>query len=140
MTEPLRFRNPTIVVAVLGYVYDADEPVPWEELVDTFTSSAHAWKTVENVVYELVAFGALHRIGAPPKKSYGGKTGPDTRALKPTTLGRAWLERELVPLPGHTPEEDALDDDLEEADRIAAALADDELELEIHTLEPGSEP
>lgn len=140
MTDPLRFRNPTIVVAVLGYVYDADEPVPWEELVDAFTSSSHAWKTVENVVYELVAFGALHRIGKPPVKSYGGKAGPDTRALKPTELGRAWLARELVPLPGRTAEEDALDDDLEEADRIASELAELELDLEIHTLEPGSEP
>lgn len=129
--EPLRFRNPTVVVAVLGYVYDADAPVPWEELVDTFTSAAHAWKTVENVVYELVAFGALHRIGAPPKRSYGGKTGPDTRALKATALGRAWLDRTLLPIPGR-------DHDLEEAERIAHDRAD-ELELEIHTLEPGSE-
>lgn len=153
MKEPLRFRNPTLVVAVLGYVYDADEPVPWEELIDTFTTSAHAWKTVENVVYELVAFGALHRIGAPPKKSYGGRIGPDTRALKPTILGRAWLDRELVPLPGRTPEEDALDEVLAEADRIAERLTaeldlpagtevyfDTTPLLEVHTLEPGSEP
>lgn len=125
MREPLRFRNPTIVVAVLGYVYDAEGPVPWDELVDAFTSSAHQWKTVENVVYELVAFGALHRTGAVVKKV-------DARELRPTSLGRAWLDRELLDLPGQIGA-------LGEAEEIARRL-EAELDVEVHTLEPGTEP
>lgn len=124
--DPLAFRNPTIVVAVLGYVYDADGPVPWEELVDAFASADHQWKTVENVLYELVAFGALHRTGAPARKTL-----PDTRALRPTPLGRAWLDRELLDLPGQLAA-------LGEADEIARRYAED-LDLPVHTLEPGSE-
>lgn len=122
--EPLRFRNATIVVAVLGYVYDADGPVPWEELVDAFASAEQTWKTVENVVYELVAFGALHRTGAV-------KRAVDGRELRPTPLGRAWLDRELLDLPGQMAA-------LGEADEIARRYAED-LDLPVHTLEPGSE-
>lgn len=126
--DPLAFRNPTIVVAVLGYVYDAEGPVPWEELVDAFASSSHTWKTVENVVYELVAFGALHRTG-------NVKRALDARELRPTPLGRAWLDRELLELPGQLAA-------LGEADEIARRYAEDleDLELDVHTLEPGTEP
>lgn len=131
MTErALRFRNPVLVVGIIGYVYDSDEPVPWDELVGTFTSDERPWKTVENTLYELQQFGALQRVGRP-----GGKGKKDTRALKPTTLGRAWLDRELVPIPGHD------DDELEE---IARDFADSTLDaddiLPIHDLTPGSEP
>lgn len=126
MTEGLRFRNPTLVVAILGYVYDAEEPIPWEELLGTFAVAGRSWKTVENVLYELVAFGALHRIGKPAIRG-----GPDTRAVKPTVLGRAWLDGDPVPLPGR--------EHVDELDEIATIYADD-LELPIHTLEPGSEP
>lgn len=124
--DPLRFRNPTIVVAVLGYVYDAEEPVPWEELVATFASAEHQWKTVENVIYELVAFGALHRTGAV-------RRGQDDRALRPTLLGRSWLDRELVELPGQV---GALGEAEEIARRLEAELGG---EVEVHTLEPGTE-
>lgn len=120
----LRFRNPTLVVAILGYVFDADEPIPWDELLETFAVAGRSWKTVENVLYELVAFGALHRIGKV-------KRGQDDRAVKPTPLGRAWLEGELVPTPGR--------EDVDELEEIAEDLAD-ELDLPVHTLEPGSEP
>lgn len=113
MTErPFRFRNPELVVSILGYVYDADDPVPWNEILDLYTDDGRPWKTVENVLYELVTFGALHRVGKPAERNR-----PDSRALKPTTLGRAWLERELVPLPT-----DVDDDPLEQADRIARDL------------------
>ena len=56
---------------------------------------AYPMKTVENVLYELVGLGALHRVGKP-----GHTRVPDTRALKTTALGRAWLARDLLPLPG----------------------------------------
>lgn len=92
-TEPLRFRSPALVAAVLGLVYDSDEPVPWNEAVEKLTADGRPWKTVENTIYELVAFGAIHRIGKADRRG-------DTRALKPTPLGRAWLEREILPIPG----------------------------------------
>lgn len=98
MTAPLRFRSPELVVEILGLVYDRAEeepPIGWIELV-VGLSDSNQWKTVENTIYELVAFGALHRIGRPAQ----GRRGIDTRALKPTALGRAWLDRELLELPG----------------------------------------
>lgn len=91
---PLRRRNPDLIHHLLGYVYEADEPVPWLDIVDHYSNDRHPWKTVENTIYDLVAFGALHRIGKPG----AGRT-PDTRALKPTALGRAWLDQDLIPLP-----------------------------------------
>lgn len=118
----LRFRNPELLLALVAYVYDADGPVPWNELLEVFTDDGRPWKTVENTLYDLVTFGAFHRIGKPAQR---GK--PDTRALKPTTLGRAWLDRELLPLPT-----DPVDDDF-------AELVPDDLELEILTLEPDPE-
>jgi hypothetical protein len=92
--HPLRRRNPELVVALLGYIYDHDDPVPWLDTVDRFTNDGRPWKTVENTIYDLIAFGALHRVGKP-----GQRGTPDTRALRPTPLGRAWLERTLLPLP-----------------------------------------
>lgn len=98
--HPLYRRSAELVTAILGHVLDAEEPVPWLELVPTFTSDRHEWKTVENVLYDLVAFGALHKVSKP-----GAGRIPDTRALRPTPLGRAWLERTLLPLPTDRTEE-----------------------------------
>ena len=142
----LRFRNPELLLALVGYVYDADEPVPWNELLEVFTEDGRPWKTVENTLYDLVTFGAFHRIGKPAQR---GK--PDSRALKPTTLGRAWLDRELLPLPtdpvdGFLQEADRIAQELEEDLRAAGALPDGatvEFDrtpiLEIQTLEPDPE-
>jgi hypothetical protein len=99
MRDPLRRRDPELVRAILDAVYvdntDSDpEPTPWNDLVEAFTSPAHHWRTVENVLYELVAVGALHRVGKPSARGR-----PDTRALLPTLLGRAWLAGELHPTP-----------------------------------------
>jgi len=126
MTRPaLRFRSPELCASVLGIVYEDEDPVPWSTLVELLSSDRHPWKTVENTLYDLVALGALHRIG-----QAGTKRRADTRALKPTPLGRAWLDRELLPLPGQRDEPDPL----EEADRIAHQH-DDDLELEPITFE-----
>lgn len=84
------------MLAILDHVYESDEPVPWRELLNEHSTSGRwSWRTVEGTVYDLVAFGALHRIGRP-----GTRTTPDTRALRPTPLGRAWLEQRLEALPG----------------------------------------
>jgi hypothetical protein len=100
MRNPLRHRDPDLVLAILDAVYehvdqDKPDPIPWTDLVDAFTSDAHNWRTVENVLYELAALGAIHRVGKP-----GARGKPDTRAFLPTLLGRAWLDQELHPLPG----------------------------------------
>lgn len=98
---PLHWRPPDLVTGLLGYVYESEEPVPWLELAGRFAEEgAYPMKTIENVLYELVALGALHRIGKP-----GYARVPDSRALRPTALGRAWLDGELLPLPGTTEEE-----------------------------------
>lgn len=97
--RPLRHRSPELIIALLGHVYEADGPVPWLVLVDAYSSDRWPWKTVENTIYDLVAFGALHKVG----KAGAGRT-PDTRALRPTALGRGWLDQELVELPRLTGE------------------------------------
>lgn len=121
MTDPekaLRFRSPTLVLELLAYVYDADEPIPWNELLSVFgIEQDRPSKTVEGALYELVAFGALHRVGKITRKA-------DTRALKPTPLGRAWLDHELLPAPGEK------DDPILEADRLAHELEPDLNRLE----------
>lgn len=121
MTDPekaLRFRSPTLVLELLAYVYDADEPIPWNEVVSVFgIEQDRPSKTVEGALYELVAFGALHRVGKVTRKT-------DDRALKPTPLGRAWLDRELLPHPGEKT------DPLEEAERLAHELEPDLNRLE----------
>lgn len=90
---PILFRKPELVLGLLHYVYDEEEPIPWVELVSIF-SDPTPWKTVEATIYDLVKFGALHRIGKP-----GNRHAADTRALKPTALGRAWLDGELLEVP-----------------------------------------
>lgn len=93
MRHPLDRRSPELIAAILGLVYEADDPIPWLELLGQLSTTATPWKTVENTIYDLVAFGALHKIGRP-----GHTRTPDTRALKPTPLGRAWLDRTLLDL------------------------------------------
>lgn len=94
-SDRLTYRAPALVIGVLDYVYALEDPVGWDELVDVFTTEATPYRTVEATLYDLVAYGALHRIGRP-----GTRRRPDTRALRATPLGRAWLDRELLPLPG----------------------------------------
>lgn len=99
MKDPLTYRRPELVSALLGYVYEHDG-ARWPELVDVFSGSAPA-RTIEAVIYDLVAIGALHRVGKP-----GDRHRPDSRALRPTLLGAAWLEQRLHPLPGAPDEQD----------------------------------
>lgn len=92
--DPLQYRSPALVIAILGIIYDNPEPTPWFEIVDLCTSPRHPARTVENTLYDLVAYGAAHRVGQP-----GTSRKPDTRALKPTVLGRHWLDHTNPPPP-----------------------------------------
>lgn len=87
---PLARRNPRLMCILLADLEDAAGPIPWNDLVETHSSDAHPWKTVENTIYDLIAFGAVHKIGG-----YKGRA--DTRALKLTPLGRAWTDRDRIP-------------------------------------------
>lgn len=91
MKDPLLYRDPQLVATILGHVYDSDRPVPWNELLEL---DLGPWRTVEATVHDLIAYGALHRVG-----KAGDRKRPDTRALKPTPLGRAWLNRAAAPWP-----------------------------------------
>lgn len=98
--DPLSYRNPTLTIAILGIIYDTDPdtPVGWLEIVDLLCPP-HEPKTITGTLYDLIAYGAIHRIGNP-----GTTRKPDTRALRPTPLGRAWLaQTNPPPLPGGTP-------------------------------------
>ena len=94
---PIYRRNPILVAAILDHLNEADQPIPWLELIDRHTDNTHAWKTIENVIYELIGFGAIHKIGT----SRRGR--PDGRALRTTPLGAAWITQELLPLLGRNP-------------------------------------
>lgn len=97
MPTPLYRRSPDLIAALLDAVYDDPEPIPWTDLVHAYTTTDLPRKTIENTLYDLIAFGALHRIGKP-----GTRRTPDTRALRQTPLGRAWLDGELLPPPERT--------------------------------------
>jgi hypothetical protein len=92
---PLTKRNRRLVDAILATLYPDDDeeptPFPWNELVDAF-SGQYEPKTIDNTLRDLVAFGAAHKVGTI------GRNG-DTRALLPTPLGRAWLDRVTLHLP-----------------------------------------
>lgn len=89
----LYFRNPRLCTAILGYLYDTDtdEALPWDELVERFTTERRSWKTVENRLYDLIAFGAIHRIG--------GNRIHRQRGVKLTPLGRAWYDNHTLAHP-----------------------------------------
>lgn len=90
-------RPADLILAILDAVYDDPEPIPWPDLVHAFTTSDVPRKTIENTLYDLVAFGALHKVG-----KAGGRRSADTRAVRQTPLGRAWLAGEVLPLPERT--------------------------------------
>jgi len=83
--NPLRYRSPELVAAILDAIHDDPEPIPWADLVHAFTSDRYPPRTIEATIYDLITFGALHRIGTPATR-----TRPDTRALRSTILGAAW--------------------------------------------------
>lgn len=83
--DPLRYRSAELIAAILDAIYDDPEPIPWTDLVHNFTTEAHPPRTIEATLYDLVAYGAVHRIGKPATTRTH-----DTRALRQTALGRAW--------------------------------------------------
>lgn len=89
----LRYRPAELLVAIIGTIYDDPDPVPWQTIITTY-STRWPRRTVENAIYDLIAYGALHRTGRPAEKGR-----PDTRTLRPTTLGQAWLTGQLPPIP-----------------------------------------
>lgn len=93
--DPLAFRDRRLVLGIIGVIYEADRPVPWSEILDTFTTDKRPYRTVEATLYDLIAYGAIHRVGQPSRK----RGAPDTRGLKPTPLGRAWVDREAAAWP-----------------------------------------
>lgn len=93
--EPIYRREASFVLAVLEVLDQALGPVDWLEVVDRFTRDGRPWKTVENVLYELDAFGAIHKVGASNRP---GNT--HRKAVKITPLGSAWLKGVSLPLPG----------------------------------------
>lgn len=90
---PLQHRAPALILALLGTIYDDPDPIPWNSLVEHFASqSDYTSKTIENTLADLAAFGAIQRIGQYTPKH-------DTRAVRATTLGQAWLDQTILDLP-----------------------------------------
>jgi hypothetical protein len=102
--DPIQYRHPTTVTAILGYTAEANDDnrkPTWDEIVDHATTAGIEWRTAENIIYDLCAFGALYRHGAVRGR---GENRQDTRAVSITTLGRHWLAGTNPP-PLHPPEE-----------------------------------
>lgn len=101
--DPIYYRSPAVVADTLRFIYSL-ESVPWAELVGRVLE-LHRNKntrTIENVIYDLIAHGAAHKVGKYQR-------GSDTRAVRATPLGRAWIMRELLPLVGEKPDVDQID-------------------------------
>lgn len=89
--DPITYRHPTTVAAILGYITEANDEgrkPTWDEMVDHVTTEVVAWRTAENILYDLAAFGAIVKHGAVRGR---GVHRVDSRALSITTLGRHWL-------------------------------------------------
>jgi hypothetical protein len=92
LKHPLGYRSQRVVALLFSEVADAVEPVLWRE-AGTSVAGMVPRKTVENVLYEMISFGLIYRLGKPAD----GRR-PDTRALKATALGRAWFDDEGWPV------------------------------------------
>ena len=95
MIGALRYRSGDLVLAILATIYEQtddgkDVPSQWTDIVEAFTSKTHDRKTVDGTLRDLVRYGALERTG-----HYTARA--DTRTVRPTTLGKLWIEREQMP-------------------------------------------
>jgi hypothetical protein len=104
--RPIDYRDPRLVIALIGTLYEATEAIPERELVDTFAGERWKTATVKRTVRELVDFGAIRRIQPRP-----GRQRIDPIRVRLSTLGRAWTDRRLERYVG-----DRRDDDLEPDD------------------------
>jgi hypothetical protein len=91
VTAPIYLREARLVNELLELLDQAVAPIAWDELVDRFGQGRH-WKTVENVFYDLIAFGAVQKVG--------GRPGRHHKALRITELGSSWLKGVSPPLVG----------------------------------------
>lgn len=87
LPHPVTHRDPLLITSILSDLRDAEQPPRWATVVDEYTTTDTAWKTVEGTLYDLISFGAIHRIGKPA----ASRRRLDTRALKLTPLGALWL-------------------------------------------------
>lgn len=90
--HPLGYRSQRLVGLLFSEIADAESPVLWSE-VGVSVAGIAPRKTVENVLYEMISFGLVYRMGKPAD----GRRA-DTRALKATALGRAWFDDEGWPV------------------------------------------
>lgn len=104
MKRPLDYRDPRLVIALVGALHAAEEPALEEDLVATFSSSSSSsspWSpaTVKRTLGELVTFGAARRSTGPPNRRHPA-------AYTITPLGRAWADRRLEPYVGPSNDEE----------------------------------
>lgn len=96
--RPIDYRDPRLVIALLGVLAEAEEDLDPKELEEIFASDLWKTTTVARTIGDLVNIGAVRRVK--PMRA-----GPRTRAkLRMTELGRAWLERRVEPFVGDPPE------------------------------------
>lgn len=95
----LAYRSMVVCDEILGLVEDAGpEGLRWLDLLGSPGVVERPEATMDGTVRDLVKFGALRVTGSPRRPRSSGARG-DTRILRLTLLGEAWLEGELLPRP-----------------------------------------
>lgn len=95
MKRPIDYRDPKLLVALLGALYEADDPIPEADLLDAYSRGRWSTNTIRRALRELADFGALRRTGG---RAVAGP--PTPVAYRMTALGRAWADRRLEPYVG----------------------------------------
>ena len=81
------YRDARLVIAVVGTLYEAEDPITETELVSTFGAGRWTHDTVRRTLRELVDLGAVRRL-TPLRKPV---------AYRLTLLGRAWADARVEP-------------------------------------------
>lgn len=91
--DPLSYRPAELLMSLLGYVADASDDVPVDELIEYHSNEDRPFRTVDAAIRDLTAYGAFHVVGRRPGRAAG--------VIRLTPLGRCWIDGDdLPPLPG----------------------------------------
>lgn len=89
MRKPeLYYRDPDLVITLIAHLETSDHPIPWNDLVATCPD--RDYRGVERTIRALAELGAAHITGRYTHRD-------DTRRIRLTPLGIAWLDRDQLP-------------------------------------------
>lgn len=110
MKRPIDYRPPDLVTAILNLTLDDEDPkhsIPEPELLELLDTGAWNLDTIRRTIRELVDFGAIVR--AIPLRQHEHR-------IRLSTLGRAWLNRELEPYVRNVTDVEETEDPVDDLD------------------------